>query len=87
MSNAHEGVAEKKTIEIVVNGEPRPVPQGLDVTRLLEHLGIDLSRVAVELDRAIVHKTDWPATPVNQGARIEIVWFVGGGLDFSAKRA
>ena len=70
---------ETGTIEIVVNGEPRRVPQGLDVVGLLEFLAIDASRVAVELNRAIVHKTDWPATMIDVGARLEIVWFVGGG--------
>jgi thiamine biosynthesis protein ThiS len=70
---------ETGTIEIVVNGEPRRVPQGLDVVRLLEHLAIDASRVAVELNRSIVHKTEWPATAIDEGARLEIVWFVGGG--------
>jgi sulfur carrier protein len=70
---------ETKTLQIVVNGEPRSVPQGLDVVRLLEHLEIDRSRVAVELNGSIVHKGDWAATPVTEGARVEIVWFVGGG--------
>ncbi len=70
---------ETKEIEIVVNGEPRPVPDGLNLADLLEHLGIDPSRVAVELNRAIVRKTDWPATRIGEGARLEIVWFVGGG--------
>ena len=68
-----------KMIEVIVNGDPRKVPEGLNVVRLLEHLEIDLSRVAVELNRAIVHKGDWPATQVGEGAQIEIVWFVGGG--------
>ncbi len=71
--------AETGTIEIVVNGEPRRVPQGLDVVQLLEHLAIDASRVAVELNRSIVHKAQWSGTPVNDGARLEIVCFVGGG--------
>ena len=70
---------ETKGIEIVVNGEPRPVREGLNLAELLDHLGIDPSRVAVELNRAIVRKTDWPGTPVSEGARLEIVWFVGGG--------
>jgi sulfur carrier protein len=73
------GAAETKTIEVVLNGEPRQVPRGLDVTRLLEFLEIDASRVAVELNRAIIHRSSWAATPVSEGARIEIVWFVGGG--------
>ena len=71
--------AETKTIEIVVNGEPRRVPQDLSLDGLLVWLEIDPSRVAVERNRAIARKTDWPATRVEPGDRLEIVWFVGGG--------
>lgn len=67
-------------VEIVVNGEPREVPAGLTVATLLAHLGVDGGRVAVELNREIVRKTAWADAPVEAGARIEIVQFVGGGL-------
>ena len=70
---------ETKTIEVVVNGEPKRVPRGLDVARLLAWLAIDASRVAVELNREIVRKTQWSSTPVLDGAQVEVVWFVGGG--------
>lgn len=70
---------ETGSIQIAVNGQPRRVPQGLSVLRLLSYLEIDASRVAVEIDRAIVRKLDWAATPVEAGAQLEIVWFVGGG--------
>jgi thiamine biosynthesis protein ThiS len=70
---------ESKTIEIVVNGEAKRIPEGLDVARLLEWLVIDPARVAVELNRSIVRKQEWNATIVEGGARLEIVWFVGGG--------
>jgi thiamine biosynthesis protein ThiS len=53
----------------------------LNIDRLLEWLKIDASRVAVELDGHIVRKRDWPATTVHEGARIEVVWFVGGGAN------
>jgi thiamine biosynthesis protein ThiS len=71
--------AETKTIEVVVNGAPRRVPEGLSIDRLLVWLEIDPSRVAVERNRAIARKTDWPATLVESGDYLEIVWFVGGG--------
>lgn len=79
MSNPLDERAVTKTIPVTVNGEPRQVPRGLNVVQLLEVLEIDPSRVAVELNRSIVHKTDWAATPVLDSAQIEIVWFVGGG--------
>jgi thiamine biosynthesis protein ThiS len=71
--------AETKTIDVVVNGEPKRVPEGLDVARLLAWLAIDPSRVAVELNRTIVRKSEWNTAEVRDGAEIEIVWFVGGG--------
>ncbi len=49
------------------------------MARLLEFLAIDASSVAVELNRSIVRKQDWSATAVEDGAEIEVVWFVGGG--------
>ena len=62
-----------------MNGEPKRVPEGLDVERLLAWLAVDPSRVAVELNREIVRKTEWSAAMVREGAQIEVVWFVGGG--------
>jgi len=72
-------MSETKTIEVVLNGERRTVPAGLTVDRLLTFLEMNPSRVAVELDRAIVRKSDWAAAEVRDGARLEVVWFVGGG--------
>jgi thiamine biosynthesis protein ThiS len=71
--------AETKTIEVVVNGAPRRVPEDLSIDRLLVWLEIDPSRVAVERNRVIARKTDWPATHIEPGDHLEIVWFVGGG--------
>ena len=68
-----------KQIDIVVNGELRCVPVGLTVSGLLGLLGMVEERVAVELDRIILRKPDWPATWISAGARLEIVQFVGGG--------
>ena len=67
-------------VEIVVNGEARAVPGGLNVAGLLAWLGVDGGRVAVELDRRIMRKAAWDGTPVEAGAQVEIVQFVGGGL-------
>lgn len=55
------------------------MPQGLSVTGLLEHLQVDLGRVAVELNRSLVRKRDWAQTVVEANALVEVVHFVGGG--------
>ena len=68
-----------RTIPIVLNGEPRQVPEGLTVAALLAHLGVAGDKVAVELNRAIVRRTEWSDTAVAAGAALEVVQFVGGG--------
>ena len=68
-----------ETIEVQVNGALRRVPSGCSVALLLDWLELPSERIAVELNKSIVRKRDWAATPVESGARVEIVEFVGGG--------
>lgn len=68
-----------QTIGIVVNGEARAVAQPDSLLGLLLGLGVDPEKVAVELNREIVRRPDWPSTPVSEGAQLEVVQFVGGG--------
>ena len=73
------GMQQTEQIDIVVNGQSRRAPGGLSVMELLGWLEVVPDRVAVELDRRIVRRADWPGTPVAAGAQLEIVQFVGGG--------
>lgn len=66
-------------IRLEVNGEPRDVPAGLNVTRLLAHLGIVSNRVAIERNLDILPRDQWEKTNVSAGDRFEIVHLVGGG--------
>jgi len=68
-----------ETIEIVLNGENRRVPDGLNVRQLLDTLEIPFDRVAIEMNREIVRQRDWETTFVRGGAQLEVVMFVGGG--------
>jgi len=68
-----------ETISIIVNGETRESPQGVNVAQLLEALGIHGGRVAIERNMQILPRTAWPETRVSAGDRYEIVQFVGGG--------
>lgn len=68
-----------QVIQIQLNGESRTVPAGLSVEGLLRELDIARDRVAVELNRQIVRQPQWSTTPVEAGAQVEIVQFVGGG--------
>lgn len=68
-----------KTVEIVVNGRTQTIPEGQSLLDLMESLGLDPSRVAVEVDGLIVKRPEWERTSPRAGARLEIVQFVGGG--------
>ena len=69
---------EAKMIRIVLNGESRLVPDGLNVMELLINVGVDPERVAVELNRRLV-KSERYDQPLKAGDEVEIVTFVGGG--------
>ncbi|HKD10060.1 MAG TPA: sulfur carrier protein ThiS [Bryobacteraceae bacterium] len=64
---------------VTVNGEQRQFAAGTTLREVIGALGLDPERVAVELNRAIVKKDRWETTPIDSGAEIEIVQFVGGG--------
>jgi thiamine biosynthesis protein ThiS len=66
-------------VQITVNGERRSITEGQTVLGLLQALGLDPARVAVELDGAIVKQPLWAHTALRPGAQVEIVQFVGGG--------
>jgi sulfur carrier protein len=65
-------------MEITVNGEQKIV-ESMSMVKLLESLDIDLRRVVVELNLEILPKAEYATTIVNEGDKIEIVHFVGGG--------
>ena len=68
-------------IHLTLNGEARAVPAGLTVRDLLAHLGRDPEApgVAVAVGDRIVRRTDWAATPLRDGDRIEVVTAAQGG--------
>jgi thiamine biosynthesis protein ThiS len=43
-------------------------------------MGLKADRVAVELNLSIVPRELWLQTNLNEGDRLEIVHFVGGGI-------
>lgn len=66
-------------MKIKINGEVQEIPDGLNVTAMLEHLGMGNKRVAIERNLDILPRTEWNATPVQANDTFEIVHFVGGG--------
>jgi sulfur carrier protein len=66
-------------VRVRVNGEPILLPKGASVVTLLERLRVSLPRVAVERNREILPKKDYPATVLQDGDVFEVVELVGGG--------
>jgi thiamine biosynthesis protein ThiS len=66
-------------VTITLNGERHELDAPLSVRALLDRLGIDPRRVAVERNVAIVKRGAFESTIVADGDEIEIVNFVGGG--------
>jgi len=65
-------------VQITVNGEIQNITE-MSLLQFLESLGIDPRRVAVELNMDIVSKSAYETTILQDGDRMEIVQFVGGG--------
>jgi thiazole synthase len=68
-----------ESLAVAVNGEHRRITAGLSVTEMLDELGLDPLRVAVERNREIVPRAMLAETRVEEGDEFEIVHFVGGG--------
>ncbi|MDP3369950.1 MAG: sulfur carrier protein ThiS [Brevundimonas sp.] len=65
-------------LRIQVNGEDRSVAAGT-ILALVEELGLDVRKVAVERNLEIVPRSVHATTTLAEGDRVELVQFVGGG--------
>ena len=65
-------------MRIQVNGDTRDVAAGT-ILALVDELGLDPRKVAVERNLEIVPKSLHATTVLAEGDRIELVQFVGGG--------
>lgn len=66
-------------MRVTINGEPREFPAPLPLLQLLETLGLDPRKIALERNLEIVPRSTYPQTEVSDGDELEIVHFIGGG--------
>jgi sulfur carrier protein len=66
-------------MQLFINGNEKTFDDSLSLAQLIDQLGMKGDRVAVELNREIVARAQWPETRLNDGDRLEVVHFVGGG--------
>ncbi len=67
------------SLSIRVNGEHRRVPGNTTIAQMVNQLGLDPLRVAVERNLAVVARGTLGEVQVEDGDDYEIVHFVGGG--------
>lgn len=68
-------------MNLFVNGEQKACAEPTSLAELIEQLGMKGDRVAVELNREIVPRSQWADTQLHDGDQLEIVHFVGGGSE------
>jgi thiazole synthase len=66
-------------LHITLNGEPRTLPEPLTVAALLDQMGFDCRRTAVEVNREVVPLPLHGQHGLANGDAVEIVTLVGGG--------
>jgi sulfur carrier protein len=69
----------QNAIKIHVNGDVRTWRSGATVADLLCELDIKTERVAVELNLEILDRATFDQRSLNDGDRVEIMSFIGGG--------
>jgi len=66
-------------MEIIVNGEARNIKNGATVLELLNELQVKEKTMAVAINMEIVKKEQWAKQKIQEGDRVELLHFVGGG--------
>jgi thiamine biosynthesis protein ThiS len=66
-------------ITVMLNGDTRALDGPVSVSGLLETLGLEGRKVAVERNEAIVPRSRYAETWLASGDSLEIVHFIGGG--------
>ena len=65
--------------KIQLNGNSYEIDTETNLNQLLNKLKIQKTKVAVEVNGAIVEKNKYPNVILNKGDKVEIVHFIGGG--------
>jgi thiamine biosynthesis protein ThiS len=66
-------------MKVFVNGDEKDFGAGVSIADLIEQLDLPVARIAIELNREVVRRSEWGSTMLKDEDRIEIVHFVGGG--------
>jgi sulfur carrier protein len=70
-----------RSLALVVNGEPFEIEKGSTIADLVGVVTecADPKGVAVAVDRCVVPRSEWAATPARAGTLVEVVGAAAGG--------
>ncbi len=66
-------------MKIFLNGIEKTLSRQMTIADLVTDLELDLKKIAVEKDLEIISPENFSTVMIDEGARIEIVHFIGGG--------
>jgi|HubBroStandDraft_6_1064221.scaffolds.fasta_scaffold1532756_1 thiamine biosynthesis protein ThiS len=66
-------------ITIRINGDPYVIEGDARLIALIETLKMKPTRIAAELNRAIIPKAEYARVTLREGDELELLNFVGGG--------
>ncbi|TDB84162.1 sulfur carrier protein ThiS [Actinomadura sp. KC216] len=66
-------------MKVIVNGEPRELPDGASVAEAVESVSGAASGIAVAVNDEVVRRSAWAATALRDADRIEVLTAVQGG--------
>lgn len=66
-------------MRVFINGETKQISGTPSLAELINQLELPVARIAIELNREVVRRSEWSSTILREDDRIEIVHFVGGG--------
>ena len=72
-------------MRLLINGEIVEKSNAGNVMELLYELQINPDQVAVEVNLSIIKKADYSTFRLNDGDKVEIVNFVGGGCEYNGR--
>ncbi len=75
----HAGHSKSIPVNIVVNGTPREVPEGITIAALLSKLEVTAKHVAVEVNLELVPRARHGEHQLREADHLEVVTLVGGG--------
>ena len=66
-------------MQIQLNGEATEVADAITLTQLIDHLGLAGKRLAIEVNREIVPRSEHAEHRLKVGDTVEVVVAIGGG--------